>query len=282
MTLLTSHPNPVEQAHWRDAAVCFSSACTTLLLLPALAHASIEITGAHNNNANGSGYTIANSTDTFVVNQGATFNGNNFNGLLDWTQANVIVNGGSFQHNNNVGFQVLAGTGNFIRINGGSFSNNVSAGAGGGGLDVYSAALTVNGGDFSGNSAYGLGTHSPTIIHGGTISGNGSVGLIVFDSQTTLSGGTFSGNSRDLGVSSNSVLYVQGSFDKSGVLTGTGTFTGTLAEGGAAHTFSYFTQSGGRLVLSAVPEPASAWLLVTGLTGFAGLAWRRRSAVTAA
>jgi hypothetical protein len=247
----------------------FIAACTLLGAAAAFAPASAQalglLRGSHDGQP-GDGFDIGDSA-SIVVAPGATFRGNGFNGLFDGA-ASLLVLGGSFDDNANVGLQVITDSTRSVIVAGGSFTGNL------GGLDTYGARVTVLRGDFSGNSAYGFSTHSDGRVNGGNFGGNGDYGIFAFGGVTAIYGGSFGSNGwGDLAASGGGVLQLYGVFDHYGALAGNGSFSGTLANGGGLQTLRYAVFEGGSIVLNpvatlaaaAVPEPATPLLFAAGL-----------------
>ena len=231
--------------------------------------AEVVLADAHDGNPAGDGFDVV-STEDHLITPLASFSGNQGNGLFD-SAASLIVDGGRFDDNGNVGLQAVfaAPSALTITINDGSFSGNKAAG-----VDVYEGQLLVNGGMFSRNGAYGLSTHGDSYIQGGSFSDNGLFGLVAWSSTAYVYGGIFSGNQQqDFSAIDTGTVALFGWFDTSGELTGSGSFTGTLLDGNEAHTYSYVTYGAGKIVLNAVaapvPEPPALVLMVLGCMALA-------------
>jgi hypothetical protein len=221
-------------------------------------YADTLISGAHDGNASGDGFEVT-SADVNRVDAAASFSSNAFNGLSD-SLASLSVDGGRFEHNGNVGLQAILDPGSTVTIDGGSFSSNSAAGA-----DIRGATFLVNAGQFNDNGAYGLSVQSDGFIQGGSFSGNASFGVIAFGGTTFVYNGSFSGNSTDFGTTGGATLIIFGTFDTSGLLQGSGTFSGRLADAAQSQVFTYATFGDSLIILSTVPEPDGLALLAAGL-----------------
>jgi hypothetical protein len=196
----------------------------------------------------------------------------------DFTSGPSTVSGGTF----------TGGTGgNSISPNGSGFS---VGGNGGAGVSVFEAGATVviTGGSFTG----GNGGNASGAGAGNNIAGDGGDALdVFFNGAATVSGGIFGGGvsgspgngSKGFSFESSTGgdLTLIGTFQNaptSPITSGTGSFTGTLADNSTPATYTYLVSDGEIVLTSAgVPEPASLSLLAVG--GVAVLGRRRRRGI---
>lgn len=242
-------------------------ATCALFLTMAVAHSAGAVTilnGSHDENA-GDGYWV-DGADLQVVVPRATFSNNGFNGLSDYS-ASLVLLGGTFEGNVNVGVQAILAPGQTVLALGGNYTGNLA------GLDVRGATLNVFGGHYNANSAYGLSIVGPAIVYGGQFLSNGLDGVIAFGGLSSVYGGTYGHNGvADFAAGgSGTVLTIYGTFDHYGAFNGDGSFTGSLADGGAVQTFVYSAFDSGTIVLAAatsvaatVPEPSALSLTAAG------------------
>ena len=202
-------------------------------------------------------------------------------GLIADNGVSVAVNAGDFSGNGYGGLSVLNAS---TVINNGTFTGN-----GGEGVGIIDAStVTVNGGSYTGNIGSGL------LLNGGNLSaaalditGN-QYGVNVQSGVADISGGTFNNVGYDIvGSGSITTLYGQWiggptiiSSSTTGAVPLTGSFMGTLANGGGQQHFSYELYRGGKIVLAnsaqTVPEPSALVLLALALVPVCGFAICKR------
>jgi hypothetical protein len=205
----------------------------TLLILAAVSpsFAVTTVTGHHDNNANGDGFTVSSGSYDVPGTAGTTFNSNSGGG----------------------GFNAINGT-TSVTVEGGQFDLN-----GVNGFFDEAASSSISGGEFNGNGAYGVENSGLLQVTGGTFQNNSADGLVTYGA-VTLRGGVFGGNGRaDLTTANTGSITIYGYF--AGLSTGqtealpktSGTFTGLLENDTAEETFHYLNT--GSMTLDEVPEP---------------------------
>ncbi len=269
------------------------------LCSPPAARAQTVLSG-HHDGSNGDGADVRDGAFAVLPDTGgvpsATFNNNQNFGLTTFN-ASLAIAGGQFNGNGADGLYVFTGT---AAVSGGQFNGNGDYGVIFTNTATGTVGGTISGGTFAGDLV-GLDTENSAsvTVTGGTFTSDSLAAVTSYTgSDITVTGGQFSGNGYDFYASNgNTTQFPAGAIDIYGSfllpgsnrtrapgqtfsLTGSGSFTGTLADNTVAQVYTYDNYSAAitlhEVALAAAPEPSQAAAIALGARGLAVLTLRAR------